>query len=211
VTKVFWFFFSKKNIPSHRAIVAARAMDRPPMPLEPRFAARGRSLAEARYRALRDVAFRAAEVDLAAAGISADLRAIDAAAIAAAGQWTGRRVAWPWHVMAPDWRRNHPARFEVAVWQGDVLCGLALGRPAPTAAHLSLHYIERNPDPESPLRGKVTRTVIDALGAYGVVLGKTEMRLVDPLPALVPFYCSPAFGFRLVTPAGEVPYCRRSI
>jgi hypothetical protein len=43
------------------------------------------------------------------------------------------------------------------------------------------------------------------------VLGKTEMRLVDPFPALVPFYCSPAFGFHLVTPVREPPYCSRSI
>jgi hypothetical protein len=26
-----------------------------------------------------------------------------------------------------------------------------LGSPAPTAAHMSLHYIERNPDPANPL------------------------------------------------------------
>jgi hypothetical protein len=76
---------------------------------------------------------------------------------------------------------------------------------------LGLHYIERNPDPKSPLRGKVMRTVIDAPGAYGVVLGKSETRLIDPLPALIPFYCSPAFGFRLVTPAREAPYCSRSL
>jgi len=160
---------------------------------------------------LRDVAFRGAEADQAACGINVDLRAIDAAAISAAGRWKGRRVAWPWHVMAPAWRRNYPGRFEVAVWQGDVLCGLGLGRPAPTAAHLSLHYIERDPDPANPLRGDFAAIVVTALRSYGVVLDKTEMRLIDPLPALVQFYCSPPLGFHLVTPVGEHPYCSRSI
>jgi hypothetical protein len=160
---------------------------------------------------LRLPAFQDAISALAAVGVDADLRPINAAALAAVGQWTSRRVAWPWHVMAADWRRNHPDRFEVAVWRDGVLCGLALGRPAPAAAHLSLYYIERNPDPKNPLRGKVTRIVIDALSAYGIVLGKTEMRLIDPLPALVPFYCSPPFGFHLVAPVREAPYCSRSI
>ena len=186
-------------------------MDRPPMPINPRLAVRGRSAAEARYRALRDVAFPAAEAALAAAGVRAELRPIDAAALAAAGKWTGRRVAWPWHLMMPDWRRNYPERFEVAIWQGDVLCALALGRPARSAPHLSLHYIERNPDQANPLRSEVTGAVVAALRAYAVVLGKTELRLVDPLPALIPRYCSPAFGFHLVTPVTGGPYCERSI
>jgi hypothetical protein len=179
------------------------ATPRPPQPT--------RSAAEARYRALRDAVFRAAGADLAAAGMPAELRAIDRSALVAAGEWSDRRVAWPWDVMAADWRRNHPDRFELAVWRDGVLCGLALGHPAPSAAHVSLRYIERNPSSANPLRGQVTRIVIDALGAYGVVLGKTEMRLVDPFPALVPFYCSPAFGFHLVTPIREPPYCSRSI
>jgi len=61
------------------------------------------------------------------------------------------------------------------------------------------------------MRGDFASIVVAALGSYGVVLGKTEMRLIDPLPALVPFYCLPTLGFRLVAPAGEVPYCSRSI
>jgi len=89
-----------------------------------------------------------------------------------------------------------------AVWQ--------LGAPAPTAAHMSLHYIERNPDPANPLRGQITGAVA-ALRAYPIVLGKTEWRLVDPVPDLVLRYCSPAFEFHLVTSVRGGPYCSRSI
>src|ERR1700726_540765 len=39
---------------------------------------------------------------------------------------------------------------------------------------------------------KVAATVITALRAYAIVLGKQELRLVEPLPQLVAFYCSPA-------------------
>jgi len=170
-----------------------------------------RPSAEAKYRALRHAAWQDAAAALASAGITAELRPIDVAALAAVACWRDRRVDWPWHLMIPDWRRNYPGRFEVGIWHGGVLCALAIGRPAPKASHLSLYYVERNPDPANPLRGKVTGAVIDALAAYAIVLGKTELRLVDPLPALVPRYCSPPFGFRLVTPASGGPYCSRSI
>jgi hypothetical protein len=113
--------------------------------------------------------------------------------------------------MAARWRRNHPDRFEAAIWRGGLLCGLALGRPAPAGPHLSLYYLESNPDPANPLRGSVTRITLATLIRYADLLGKTELRLIDPLPPLVPFYCSPAFGFGLVTPAKGVPYCMRSI
>jgi hypothetical protein len=149
--------------------------------------------------------------NLAAAGIRAELRSIDAAALARAAQWTDRRVGWPWHTLAAGWRRNHPNRFEVAIWQNGLLCGLALGRPAPAAPHMSLYYVEADPDPANPLRRRVTRVAVATLLQYAVLLGKTELRLTDPLPPLVPFYCSSTFGFELVTPAKGVPYCLRSL
>ncbi len=169
-----------------------------------------RSAAEAKYRTLRDLAYQAAKPDLAAVGIHVELGSIDAAALARAAQWTDRRVAWPWHTLAAEWRRNHPNRFEVAIWQNGVLCGLALGRPAPVAPHMSLYYVEAGSDPANPLRRRITRVVLATLLRYAVFLGKTELRLIDPLPPLVPFYCSPSFGFELVTPAKGVPYCWRS-
>jgi hypothetical protein len=190
---------------------SAIAEDTPAMLKPPNASPRSRSSAEAKYRTLRDLACQAAMHDLAAVGIHAELRGIDAAALAAAAQWTDRHVAWPWHTLAADWRRNHPNRFEVAIRQNGVLCGLALGRPAPTAPHMSLYYLEADPNPANPLRRRVTRGAVAALLQYAALLGKTELRLIDPLPPLVPFYCSPAFGFELVTPGKGVPYCRRSL
>lgn len=180
------------------------------MPQPPRMSG-SRSSAEARYQNLRRLACQDAKADLAARGIEVELRAIDASALAAFETWQGRYVAWPWPEMTADWRRAHPDRFELAVWRGDVLCALAIGRPSPSAAHMALYYMEGNPDPGHPLRGKVAATVITALRAYAIALGKTEMRLVEPLPEVVPFYCSPRMGFELVSPRGETPYCRRSI
>jgi len=89
--------------------------------------------------------FQEAEGDLAAAGIAAELRPIELAAFAAFTLWQDRLVDWPWPRMAAEWRRSWPERFELAIWSGDILCGLALVRPSRGPSHMSLYYIEGNP------------------------------------------------------------------
>ena len=166
--------------------------------------------AERRYGELRRLTYRKAEHALAAAGITAELRGIDNSALDASALWDDRRVAWPWPSMADSFRRGHPDRFELAIWCQNALCGLALGRPSPSTSHLSLYYMEGNPDLAHPLCKKVTAVTLTALNAYAVALRKQELRLVEPLPQLIPFYCSPDFGFSLVQPKRGAPYCRRS-
>jgi hypothetical protein len=156
------------------------------------------------------LAFESARQDLAVAGIATDLRVIGAATLQEFAKWQGRSVTWPWPEMVNTWRRGRPERFDLAVWSGSTLCGLALGRPSPGPSHLSLYYLEGNPDPAHLLQFKVARVVIAALRAYAIVLGKAEMRLVEPLPEAIPFYCSPMMGFELVTPHRQAQYCRRS-
>jgi hypothetical protein len=116
-----------------------------------------RAAAEARYGAIRRAAFQAAEAELNATGIVVSLRHIDAAALAAVASWTNRRVDWRWAHAAPDWR-------------GEILCGMALGRPSKGPSHLSIHFAEGNPDPAHPLRGKVLPIVLAAGLAYAIAL-----------------------------------------
>lgn len=172
-----------------------------------------RATAEVRYGIRRTLALEAVNAKLTTAGVDVELRLLDAPALAAfSADWQGhprRHVAWPWPAMVSDWRRIRPERFEASVWSDGQLCALALGKPAPSAPHLSVHYLEGSPDPAHPLRGWTTSVVLVAAEAYALILGKTELRLVDPLPALIPYYCSPALGFRLVAPPGAAPYCTR--
>ena len=60
-----------------------------------------------------------------------------------------------------------------------------------------------------PLRGQVIPAALTALLGYATVLGRTEMRLVEPLVQLIPIY--EARGFLLVEPRGERPYCVRKV
>jgi len=55
----------------------------------------------------------------------------------------------------------------------------------------------------------VIPAALTALLGYATVLGRTEMRLVEPLVQLIPIY--EARGFLLVEPRGERPYCVRKV
>lgn len=172
-----------------------------------------RTAAEARYGIYRSVALARAEALFAPSIAPTPVRfrtitgvALDAWRL----HWArhpARQVAWPWDVMVPAHRRRHPTRFELAVWSGDALCGLAIGRAGVT--HCSLEYLEGSPIPDHPLRRQVIPAALATLLAYATVLGKSEMRLVEPLDALVPAY--EARGFMLVEPPGERRYCVRTV
>lgn len=113
-----------------------------------------------------------------------------------------RRYPWSWGRMVLDFRRL-PTRFEVAVWSGEVLCGLAVGEVRGT--HVRVNYIEGSPDPEHPLKGKVVSAVLTASTTYARIVDRREVRLVDPVEAMIPRYR--ALGLMLVSPRGEPRYC----
>ncbi len=119
------------------------------------------------------------------------------------------RGGWPWAGLVEHRRRNHPDRFELAIWHGGTLCGLALGKAAPSRAHLSVDYLEANPSPAHPLKGRIVRIALDAADHYGALTGCRRLRLAEPDPALIPRY--EAMGFTLVRPARGKPYLERKI
>lgn len=177
-------------------------------------AAVSRAAAERAYAARRAEAFAAAQAKVTAAGIAAEIRpVVDPAALDAfAADWRdhpARRVAWPWPEMLARFRRDYPARFELAVWREGRLRALALGRPSASPLHCAVHYIERDPDPGGPLRSRVVPVVLEALQSYAETLGKAELRLMEPLPGLVAYY--QRFGFNLVTPKREAQYLVRKV
>lgn len=173
------------------------------MPAQP-----SRAVVEAQHRSYRLAALRKAEELLSEAfgPLPVRLTLIGPEALEAFERdWSGhpgRRYPWPWREMATDFRRL-PARLEVAVWCGETLCGLAVGEARRT--HVRVGYLEGSPDPEHPLRGKVTPAVLTAVTAYARAVGRGEVRFVDPVDAMVPRY--EALGLVLVSPRGEPRYC----
>jgi hypothetical protein len=149
-----------------------------------------RAAAEARYREVRLAALHHAE-ELATAALAPTpvrLDVISPAALQAFhDQWAGhpaRRYPWPWATMLEDAKRNEPDRFEVSVWSGETLCGLGIGRTRQKFCHVD--FIEGSPDPAQPLKGSVAIVVSGAAVAYATAMGREEVRLNEPFPALVP-------------------------
>ena len=117
-----------------------------------------------------------------------------------------RLRAWRWRDLATDYRRNEPDRFEVAIWSGSILCGLALGKLR--RGYCSGNFLEGSPVPRHPLRGKVLPAALTALTTYAavaVVDKRRTIRLVDLDPDMIPRYS--ALGFVLASPKRELQYC----
>lgn len=114
---------------------------------------------------------------------------------------------WDW----PAFRtrlRGHIDRFEVAVWCGDLLCGLAIGTLSNSAA--AIQAVEGSPVPGCPLKGDVLLIALQAVTCYAQVTGRGEVRIMEPAPALIPLY-ERGYGFALESPRRERPYCWRRV
>jgi hypothetical protein len=120
---------------------------------------------------------------------------------------------WNWEALLRSaWK--HPSSFHLAIWSGETLCGLAVGRvsdkdQAGVRNAVSLHFIESAHDRHHPLRGRIASLAIAAAQGYGEALQARWLRLVDPLPGLVERYAR--LGFTVVSGKSRVLYCERRI
>jgi hypothetical protein len=120
-----------------------------------------------------------------------------------------RSVDWPWPEIYEHYRRNYPERFEAALWSGNTLCGLAIGRLNNARDTVTLYFMEGCPDVTHPLKGTVHKAVLEAIFAFGVAAQATRIRINDPMPGAIPLY--EGLGFSLVEPLGKSAYCERGI
>jgi hypothetical protein len=122
------------------------------------------------------------------------------------GGWDWERVSWSF--------RRRPAAFHVAIWNGERLCGLAVGRLSAKRAGgvrhtLSVHYMESAPETDNPFAGMVALLVVSAARTYGRMLGASRLRLVNPLPGVLPLY--ERLGFTVAQSGGRPVYCEQEI
>lgn len=142
-----------------------------------------------------------------------DARALDVWARTWAGAHPLGYGGWDWAALVAR-VCSRPSAFQVAVWSGDNLCGLAVGRISKRRASgrrhtVSLHYLEASPNRDHPLRGRIAPLVITAAEAYGRELGAWRIRLVDPLPGVFRLY--ERLGFRIARPITTPLYFEKRI
>ena len=167
----------------------------------------------ARYNAMREAALADAEQRLQnrisdPLGSTIRLSLLDERALGAwQQQWKprpDRSGGWNWR----DQRlrlASTISRFEIAIWSGPFLGGLAIGKPSRGASHLAIQLLEGNPAEAHPLKGLVAECVVEAGISYARLLGKAQLRLIRPLPAALPAYRR--LNFRVEPECAEPPYC----
>lgn len=116
---------------------------------------------------------------------------------------------WDWAEFhnGTSWRGD---QFCIALWHNDTtLCGLAL--LTVTKAAIQVEVLEGNPDRNHPLKKSVLPILLDASTRFAQVVGRSELRLVEPAEGLIAIYCG-VYGFEFV-PASkrQKAVCRRSV
>jgi hypothetical protein len=130
-----------------------------------------------------------------------DLREIDGAALTQWDSlWRGK-FSWDWRRIDTTYKSLRDDRFEVAVWSGPILCGLAAG--APRYGRMEVDVMQGSPNSGHPLKGAVRFAVLEAARAYTLALGHTQLRLQTPNPGMLTKY--QLMGFTLEPPLH--PYC----
>jgi hypothetical protein len=178
-------------------------------------------LAKQHYARLRQQAYNLVQDEAVQTGlVRAPLRIKDTdehTIIAWQATWTDphptNQGGWNWdRLLRRAWRR--PSAFHVAIWSGEHLCGLAVGRVSKRRVSgvrhtISVHFIESAHDDQHPLRRRVAALVIAAAQAYGGSVGVSRIRLIDPLPGVIRLY--EEYGFTVALKAGQPVYCERRI
>lgn len=153
--------------------------------------ARVLSESAARYLGRRDAAremtlermYELARLDVAPTRIltGLDLREIDDEALELSQGW-----GFPWRKIVGQFR-PYDRRFEVAVWCGRELCGLAVGRASKGKRNVTIHFIERSAD-QNPFAGAITLIVTECAYRYAQILGSEWLIAKNPVPEMVPTY-----------------------
>jgi hypothetical protein len=177
--------------------------------------------AQEHYARIRRTAYAAARDEALASGrVTVPLRLAECDRHALSvwrATWVGPHPSgwgsWDWEQLASSARKRTSA-FHLAIWSGDLLCGLAVGRVSDRDQQghrnaISIHFIESAHDRHHPLRGQVASLAITAAEAYGRLLGVPLLRLAHPLPGVLNRYLD--LGFTPVLKRTAVVYCERRI
>lgn len=122
--------------------------------------------------------------------------------------WENRCYFWNWIDLKRRFR-NIPARFELSISVQGEVCGLAIGKPSRGRRHLSVYFIEGNPDPQHPLKGRVLPILLEAAFLYAQALGCSFVRLIQPVEQLHALYRRHGFDFGK-TKDGRI-FCEQSL
>ncbi|HEY8941537.1 MAG TPA: hypothetical protein VIM59_15160 [Cellvibrio sp.] len=110
------------------------------------------------------------------------LNGIDSRALIASALWEQdgtRKVDWDWR-FATRYCYRHPKAFDLAIWVGNTLCCLALGRPSYMGTFMRLDFLEKTPT-NCPFSNEMVPITLLAYEMYAKLIGAQAFRIIDPI------------------------------
>lgn len=107
--------------------------------------------------------------------------------------WEGPAI-YPWDDI-PDWKRNDAKGLDLAIWYGQLLCGMCYATPRASSICLKVVLLEGHPDRAHPLRGRIAPIALLVADIYAQALGCREIEIQDPDPNVVFYYRKLGFEF----------------
>jgi hypothetical protein len=92
-------------------------------------------------------------------------------------------------------RKYHKYLLDIAIWESNQLCGMALCTRSKGNDNLSIHYIEGSPNKKHPLQGYIFTIVETICMEYGILKSINAIRIIEPVDNLIEFYFS--YGYNL--------------
>ena len=126
---------------------------------------------------------------------------------ALADQWKGEHVSeWDWPEIFR--RHNDPDRLDMAIWSlGDRLGGLGLGLVK--GEYLELRFVEGDPRPDCPLKGRRALIMLECSALYAQARGRSELR-IEPINERIATLYQQIYGFTVATDrTGRAYYVKR--
>lgn len=133
----------------------------------------------------------AEELDLDFSNLS--LRLIDLAALYAQAQWPidaahGRQIGWSWSDALRQYRQNYMARIELAIWNGDELCGLMLGKASEGRLVVKVNFLQGSTSPHHALKGWIAAISTRCAELFAEAIGAEWVAIQEPMEGLIEYY-----------------------
>ncbi|MFA1563037.1 hypothetical protein [Aliivibrio fischeri] len=112
-----------------------------------------------------------------------DLTEITEAALQSQELWdipVNRQIGWDWREVRSQYRRNHMARIELAVWHGDELCGLMIGKASDGKLVVKINYIQGG-EVNNPLKGYIVPISSRCAELFAVAIEAEWIGIQDPI------------------------------
>jgi hypothetical protein len=110
---------------------------------------------------------------------------------------------WDWESCSAHYKEKYAKRFDMAIWFGSTLCGLALGKMSEKNIRARLEVLEGSTDNTHPLKGLVTYIALTAREMLGYALNAEEARIIEPVQGAILSYRK--LGYKLMSPTKRYP------